>query len=185
MSCACLQSIFELRGFIILSKPWGTLRLIKGLLLERAARSGRWLTISGTDLIGSARRLIKSAKLLRKVKLFLSIRAILCHMALLIARETSSLTLKADFIGFEVSASDHGEHWSVYIHGNCLIVRMTSLISIAIRSGRLMRFCPMKFHSFRISHCSFACILLLLCSSCSDPILHGIGLIIAVQDGVH
>ena len=135
MGCACLRSIFEWRGFIILSKPWGALWLIKGLLLERAARSGRWLTISGTDLIGSARRLIESAKLLRKVKLFLLIWAILCHMALLIARETSSLALKAGFIGFGVSASDHGKHWSVYIHGNCLIIRMTLLISIAIRSG--------------------------------------------------
>src|SRR5882757_4854699 len=135
MGCACLQSIFEWRGVIILSKPWGTLRLIKGLLLERVARSGRWLTIFGAGLIGLARRLIESAKLLRKVKLFLLIWAILCHVALLIARETSSLASKAGFVGFGVSMSNHGKHWSVYIHGNCLIVQMTSLISIAIRSG--------------------------------------------------
>src|SRR3979490_1116515 len=135
MGCARLRGIFERGGVIILPQPWGALWLIKGLLLERAARSRRWLTISGTDLIGSARRLIESAKLLWKVKLFLLIWAILCHVALLIARETSSLALKAGFIGFRVSTSDHGKHWSVYIHGNCLIVRMMSLISIAINSG--------------------------------------------------
>ena len=110
MGCACLRSIFEWRGFIILSKPWSALWLIKGLLLEGVAQSGRWLAISGMDLIGSAKRLIELAKLLRKVKLPLLIGAILCHMALLIARETSSLALKAGFIGFGVSTSDHGKH---------------------------------------------------------------------------
>src|SRR5882757_7902389 len=133
MGCTCLQSVFERRGFIILSKPWGALRLIKGLLLEGVARSGRWLTISGMDLIGTARSLIESAKLLWKVNLSLLIRAILCHVALFIARETSSLTFKTGFIGFGVSTLDHGKHWSVYIHGNCLIVWVTSLISVAIR----------------------------------------------------
>src|SRR5882757_9627791 len=81
MGCACLRSIFERRGFIILPKPWGALWLIKGLLLERAVQSGRWLTISRMDLIGSVRRLIESAKLPQKVKLFLLIGAILCHVA--------------------------------------------------------------------------------------------------------
>src|SRR3979490_1003611 len=135
MGCARLRGIFERGGVIILPQPWGVLWLIKGLLFEGVARSGRWLTISGTDLIGSARSLIESAKLLREIKLPLLIWAILCYVALLIARETSSLALKAGFIGFGVSASDHGKHWSVYIHGNCLIVRVTSLISIAINSG--------------------------------------------------
>src|SRR5882757_11409400 len=44
----------------------------------------------------------------------------LCHVALLIAREASPFLLKAGFIGFSVSTLDHGEHWSVYIYGNCL-----------------------------------------------------------------
>ena len=134
MGCVCLRSIFKRRGFIILPKPCGALWLIKGLL-KGVAQSRRWLTISRAGLIGSARRLIELAKLLQKVKLLLSTRAIFRHVALLITREASSLTLKAGFIGFGVSTLDHGEHWSVYIHGNCLIVWMMLLISIAIRSG--------------------------------------------------
>src|SRR5437879_13472085 len=65
--------------------------------------------------------------------------AIFCHVALSTTVETLSvgavcsfIVVSVCFVGFNISSVHLSEHWWIYVHWDCLIVRMTSFMSSII-----------------------------------------------------
>src|SRR6202789_3738236 len=120
----CLRSVL---GFVVLSKPLGTLWLVEGFLLVILTKGLLFeaqISLEGRSLIGSKLpvRLVRSFE-----SLCFLIQAFMCHVALLIAFEASAFFLVLILLRFCIGASDLSEYWWINIHWNGLIIGMTSV----------------------------------------------------------
>src|ERR1700679_3972625 len=159
----CLRSVL---GFVVLSKPLGTLWLVdwflfviltKGLLLEARISLER-------------RSLIRSELPVWLVRSFESlcflIWAFTCHVALLIAFEASAFFLVLILLCFCIGTSDLSEYWWINIHWNGLIIGVTSM---SIPAWLRLRLC--KPHSMWVLHGLSLYEFLLFCLSLGYPIV--------------
>src|SRR6202789_1794213 len=120
----CLRSVL---GFVVLSKPLGTLWLVEGFLLVILTKG----LLFEAQISLERRSLIRSELLVRLVRSFESlcflIRAFTCHVALLITFEALAFFLVLILLRFCVGTSDLSEYRWINMHWNGLIVGMTSV----------------------------------------------------------